>query len=141
MDTSILLLGALLIAVAVITLRFHGWPGVTDGLAASGQLFKRVGIQMTLGFLLAGFIQVVIPSHVVATWMGENSGLRGLLVGMAGGMLAPGGPFVQFPLLAALHKSGATICMVTHDPRYAEYADRGINLFDGRIVEETVKAV
>ena len=42
-------------------------------------------------------------------------------------------------LLNDLHKSGATICMVTHDPRYAEYADRGINLFDGRIVEEKVR--
>jgi putative ABC transport system ATP-binding protein len=39
-------------------------------------------------------------------------------------------------LLGELHKGGATICMVTHDPRYAEYADRSIHLFDGRIVEE-----
>ncbi|MGI8741319.1 MAG: ABC transporter ATP-binding protein [Bryobacteraceae bacterium] len=41
-------------------------------------------------------------------------------------------------LLRELHRGGATICMVTHDPRYARYADRGIRLFDGRIVEESV---
>ncbi len=41
-------------------------------------------------------------------------------------------------LLRELHRQGATICMVTHDPRYANYAQRGIHLFDGRIVEETV---
>jgi putative ABC transport system ATP-binding protein len=41
-------------------------------------------------------------------------------------------------LLRELHRSGATICMVTHDPRYARYADRSIRLFDGRIVEESV---
>jgi putative ABC transport system ATP-binding protein len=40
-------------------------------------------------------------------------------------------------LLRELHRSGATICMVTHDPRYARIADRNIRLFDGRIVEET----
>jgi putative ABC transport system ATP-binding protein len=40
-------------------------------------------------------------------------------------------------LLRELHRAGATICMVTHDPRYAKYADRTIHLFDGRIVEET----
>src|SRR5205814_1544910 len=40
-------------------------------------------------------------------------------------------------LLRELHRSGATICMVTHDPRYSEYADRTVHLFDGRIVEET----
>src|SRR5436190_728094 len=43
-------------------------------------------------------------------------------------------------LLRELHRGGATICMVTHDPRYARYADRGIHLFDGRIVEENVGA-
>jgi putative ABC transport system ATP-binding protein len=39
-------------------------------------------------------------------------------------------------LLAELHGGGATICMVTHDPRYASYADRTVHLFDGRVVEE-----
>ena len=40
-------------------------------------------------------------------------------------------------LMRDLHRGGATICMVTHDPRYARYADRSIHLFDGRIVEES----
>jgi putative ABC transport system ATP-binding protein len=39
-------------------------------------------------------------------------------------------------LLDELHREGATICMVTHDPRYAEHADRTIHLFDGRIVKD-----
>lgn len=39
-------------------------------------------------------------------------------------------------LLSELHADGATICMVTHDPRYADYADRKIHMFDGRIVDE-----
>jgi putative ABC transport system ATP-binding protein len=42
-------------------------------------------------------------------------------------------------LLRELHQNGATICMVTHDPRYAKWADRTIHLFDGRIVEEQVE--
>jgi len=44
-------------------------------------------------------------------------------------------------LLRELHRGGATICMVTHDPRYARYADRNIHLFDGRVVEETSEEV
>ena len=39
-------------------------------------------------------------------------------------------------LLAELHQNGATICLVTHDPRYSRFADRTIHLFDGRIVAE-----
>ena len=39
-------------------------------------------------------------------------------------------------LLRELHRGGATVCMVTHDPRYAQHADRTVQLFDGRVVEE-----
>ena len=44
-------------------------------------------------------------------------------------------------LLHALHSEGATICMVTHDPRYARHADREVHLFDGRVVEESKASV
>src|SRR5581483_2021385 len=39
-------------------------------------------------------------------------------------------------LLADLHRDGATICMVTHDPRFAKHAQREIHLFDGKVVAE-----
>jgi putative ABC transport system ATP-binding protein len=39
-------------------------------------------------------------------------------------------------LLQNLHRSGATICMVTHDPRFAKHAERSVHLFDGRVVED-----
>ena len=39
-------------------------------------------------------------------------------------------------LLQELHQNGATICMVTHDPRYAAYADRSVELLDGRVLHE-----
>jgi putative ABC transport system ATP-binding protein len=40
-------------------------------------------------------------------------------------------------LLDELHREGSTICMVTHDDRYAQHAPRMIHLFDGRVVDET----
>jgi putative ABC transport system ATP-binding protein len=43
-------------------------------------------------------------------------------------------------LLQQLHRSGSTIVMVTHDPRFARHADRTVHIFDGRIVEEQVEA-
>ena len=51
---------------------------------------------------------------------------------------ANGGAVME--LLRELHRGGATICMVTHDPRYASHADRTVRLFDGRVVEERVAA-
>jgi putative ABC transport system ATP-binding protein len=44
-------------------------------------------------------------------------------------------------LLSDLHQNGATICLVTHDPRYSRFADRTIHLFDGCIVAEQMDAV
>jgi putative ABC transport system ATP-binding protein len=41
-------------------------------------------------------------------------------------------------LLRDLHREGTTVCMVTHDPRFARHAERTVHLFDGRIVEEMV---
>ena len=43
---------------------------------------------------------------------------------------------IVMKMLSDLHKSGSTICMVTHDPRYARHAQRTVYLFDGRIVED-----
>lgn len=42
-------------------------------------------------------------------------------------------------LLTDLHQAGSTICMVTHDQRYAGLADREIHLFDGRVVDQAIK--
>jgi putative ABC transport system ATP-binding protein len=39
-------------------------------------------------------------------------------------------------LLQELHREGATICMVTHDPRYAQHAERSVHLFDGQVVRD-----
>jgi len=43
-------------------------------------------------------------------------------------------------LLKELHAAGSTVCMVTHDPRYARHAERTVQLFDGRVVEEKEEA-
>jgi putative ABC transport system ATP-binding protein len=43
-------------------------------------------------------------------------------------------------LLKELHQGGSTICMVTHDPRYAQHADREIHLFDGKVVDTPAAA-
>src|SRR4026209_2828847 len=55
------------------------------------------------------------------------------------GTLDPADGEAVMNLLRELHAAGSTICMVTHDPRYAEFADRTIRLFDGRIVEERIE--
>lgn len=54
------------------------------------------------------------------------------------GNLDSGNGGAVIDLLGRIHDEGATICIVTHDPRYANAADRAIHLFDGQVVEEGV---
>lgn len=57
------------------------------------------------------------------------------------GNLDSGNAAAVMDLMAELHQGGATICMVTHDPRWAEHADRTIHLFDGQVVDEQVAVI
>jgi uncharacterized membrane protein YraQ (UPF0718 family) len=62
---------------------------------------------LILAFIAAGLVQVVIPAHVVNTWLGPEAGWRGILIGTVAGGLIPGGPYVSFPLIASVYRSGA----------------------------------
>jgi uncharacterized membrane protein YraQ (UPF0718 family) len=50
-----------------------------------------------------------LTASVVTRWMGEGSGLKGVLFGSFAGLLTPGGPYVMFPIAASLFKSGAGV--------------------------------
>lgn len=80
-----------------------------EGLKAGGKMFLDILPALFAGFIAAGMMTVVLPRDLLAHWMGEESGLRGLIVASVAGSLTPGGPFVQFPLVAALLKSGAGV--------------------------------
>lgn len=53
------------------------------------------------------------------------------------GNLDSGNGIAVMELLEGLHRAGSTICIVTHDPKFAHYAERTVRLFDGRVVEES----
>ncbi len=63
--------------------------------------------RIAAAMLLAGFVQVLVPKDMVARWLGEKSGLKGLIIASFAGMVTPGGPMTSFPLVLALYSSGA----------------------------------
>ena len=70
-----------------------------------------------IAFVIVGYVKVLAPQELVRSWIGPESGLRGVLIGSVAGMLLPGGPYVVFPLIAALFQTGAglgpTLAMIT----------------------------
>ena len=64
---------------------------------------------LIMAVLVSGFFSVIIPTDLVATWLGRDSGLKGILVASLVGGLTPGGPIISFPIVVILLKTGAAV--------------------------------
>jgi uncharacterized membrane protein YraQ (UPF0718 family) len=85
------------------------WQGGETAL----RLFLDILPSLVAGLVLGAMIQVLVPKELIAAWAGEGSGLKGLTFATVAGAITPGGPFVQFPLIASLWQAGAGIGPVT----------------------------
>lgn len=84
-----------------------GWELAKSGFTQAGQLINSVWLRLLLGFTLGGLIQVLIPRALIAKWLGPTSGLKGILIGSYMGIIMPGPPYVIFPIIASIYRSGA----------------------------------
>lgn len=106
MDASLyILLSLVVVAVGVAFARDVSLP--LRGLAASGRLVQSVWIELALGFVLAGLLEVLLPQPVLSRWLGAERVGQGILIGWAAGLVIPGGPYVLFPIAANLFRHGA----------------------------------
>jgi uncharacterized membrane protein YraQ (UPF0718 family) len=96
---------AALIAVAV----WRGGGSLQRGLTFGGKTFLSTLPLLVFAFAVAGLVQVLVPKEFVARWLGAEAGLKGILIGTVAGGFTPGGPYVSFPIVASLYKSGASI--------------------------------
>jgi uncharacterized membrane protein YraQ (UPF0718 family) len=103
--TLFILLGLVAVALVVAFLRDAALP--LRGLEASGRLLRGVWVELALGFILAGLIEVLIPQAVLTRWLGGERLGQGIVVGWAAGLVLPGGPYVFFPVVANLFRNGA----------------------------------
>jgi uncharacterized membrane protein YraQ (UPF0718 family) len=106
MDIGLWILLGLTLAAAVVAFsRDRNLP--LQGLSATGRMLRAVGLELALGFLLAGLIDVLVPASTLVRWLGEERAGRGILVGWLAGLVMPGGPYVFFPIVANLFQKGA----------------------------------
>ena len=124
---SWIIVGGLVLLCAVVAWRTGGTPRIQEAFVSGTQLFIGVLPNLVLGFLLAGFLHVLLPQELISSWMGQSAGARGIWVGTAAGMLTPGGPFTHFPILASLIAKGAAVGPVC--AYIAAWALIGLNRF------------
>jgi uncharacterized membrane protein YraQ (UPF0718 family) len=105
MDTSSIVMIAAA-AVMLLAVYLKSPRAAEQGLGATVALIIEIIPRMIAAFTLAGLIQAVVPQDVIVRWMGQGSGLKGILVGMLLGGVTPGGPMTHFPVVASLYKIG-----------------------------------
>lgn len=111
MNTATLVLW--IIAAGLIILAWQkGESTLTQGAKLSWKTTYRNAIVLTTAFIIVGFVNVLSPTELVKAWIGPASGWKGILIAEAVGMFLPGGPYVVFPLIAVLYKSGASLAAV-----------------------------
>lgn len=108
MRAATLLLGVLALVLGYLAWRRHDGT-FARGIREMGRTTRQTGPLLLIAFVIVGYVNVLAPQHLIQAWIGPGSGWRGLLLGEIIGMLLPGGPYVVFPLIAALYKAGAGI--------------------------------
>ena len=106
-DRTTLVLTAVALALVGVAWA-QGGPGLAaSGLLQGGRTLLRTLPLLVFAFLTAGLVQTLVTQQAITRWLGAESGWRGILLACLGGALMPGGPYVYYPIAAALFKAGA----------------------------------
>lgn len=90
-----------------ISWRQGGFELVWRGMKSGGWTLLTEIPLLVAAFLTAGLLQALIKEKTIQTWLGAESGWRGLALACLAGALIPGGPYAYYPIAGALLKTGA----------------------------------
>jgi uncharacterized membrane protein YraQ (UPF0718 family) len=80
-----------------------------QGLKIAWENIAVIGPRIAMAIVMAGLFGEILPTDLVAAWLGRDAGMTGILVGSIAGGLTPGGPMLSFPIVVILFKAGAGI--------------------------------
>jgi uncharacterized membrane protein YraQ (UPF0718 family) len=80
-----------------------------NGLRLAWKQTRAITPKMVLALLVSGFFSQIIPTELVAQWLGKDAGFKGVMIGSLLGGLTPGGPIICFPVIYILFKTGAAV--------------------------------
>jgi uncharacterized membrane protein YraQ (UPF0718 family) len=107
LDGQFLFLLGVLLLLGLLAFWRGGTPLLGEGLGNGAKLLLRFSLVIAVSFLAAGLAEVLVPRDWVQGALGADSGLRGILIATAAGIVTPAGPFVSMPIAATLIRSGA----------------------------------
>ncbi len=107
MKVAAVIMFVVVAALAALCWTRGGTALLMAGVRAGGKSALQLLPLLVVVFLLAGFVEVLLPRDVVSRWLSDSSGMRGLGVALVAGALTPGGGPMGLPLAAALMRAGA----------------------------------
>jgi len=103
-----IIMGVIALALLIIGYQRGGGEHIL-GLKSGGTLLLQILPLLIFAFIIAGMVQVLVPTEVISKWVGTESGLRGILIGTVVGGFMPGGPMTCLPIAAGLLRVGASV--------------------------------
>lgn len=108
MTQAIAVLAFVTLLLAALAWRKGKGPGLPGlGLQAGLKSLTRQLPLLLVAFVLAGFVEALVPAELVRRWLGAEAGLKGIAIGCVAGGMLPFGPYVVFPMAAAIRSAGA----------------------------------
>ncbi|MFW6216770.1 MAG: permease, partial [Desulfohalobiaceae bacterium] len=83
-----------------------------SGLKQAWVMFFSLLPLLLLAFLLAGLLQAAVPPETIQSWLGEEAGWKGVVIGTFAGSLILGGPYAAFPVISSIYELGAGLATV-----------------------------
>jgi len=80
-----------------------------QGLRIAWRYFYTMVPRMAVALLVSGFFSVLVPTELIASSIGAESGIRGIITASLVGGFTPGGPIIAFPVVFVLQKAGAGV--------------------------------
>jgi uncharacterized membrane protein YraQ (UPF0718 family) len=108
MNAGVLILLALLLMLGALALARRDGTFLA-GMERALEQFARLVPRMVCALLAAGFVAKLIPSELIAGWLGADAGLRAILIAAAAGLIVPAGPAIAFSIAVVFARSGASV--------------------------------
>jgi uncharacterized membrane protein YraQ (UPF0718 family) len=105
-DRSFWVMAALAVLSGIACYAVRGSEAFFASFKTDLELVALIVPRLGAALVIAAAIQVLLPREKVARWLGDQAGLKGILLASGAGMVTPGGPMTSFPVVSALHEAG-----------------------------------
>ena len=105
-DRSLIVMILMVVVAGIACWFVEGQEAFVESFSSDLKMMMQIVPKLAAALLVSSFLQLMIPRKLVAKWIGEESGAKGVAIATTIGAMTPGGPMTSFPMVSALAESG-----------------------------------